>query len=94
MITLANVVKTFSNRASNLSSTVSNNTTSATSITNRECEVADLLCSVLESITSSHSHFFEIDHDFIDDAEREDISEETSDPNWKDEDEDEGKVLC
>lgn len=105
MISLANVVKIFSDRASNLSSTVSNNTTSATSITNRECEVADLLCNVLESITSSHSHSFEVettldhdlvDDDFIDDAEREDISEETSDPNWKDEDEDEDedKVLC
>ena len=107
MISLANVVKIFSHRASNLSSTVSNSTTSATSITNRECEVADLLCNVLESITSGHSHSFEVettldhdlvDDDFIDDAEHEDISEETSDPNWKDEDEDENededKVLC
>jgi hypothetical protein len=106
MINTANVVKIFADRASNLSSTVANSGTSATAVTNREYEVADLLCSVLESITSSHSHTFEVettldheltDDELIDDAECEDADDETSDPNWndpdEDEDEDEEKTL-
>ncbi|CAF1461217.1 unnamed protein product [Adineta ricciae] len=79
--------------------------TSASTVTHRECEVADLLCSVLESITSSHSHTFEVettldhelvDNELIDDVECEDTAEEASDPNWNDENEDENeeKALC
>ena len=105
MINPANVVKIFADRASNLSSTVSNSATSASTVTHRECEVADLLCSVLESITSSHSHTFEVettldhelvDNELIDDVECEDTAEEASDPNWNDENEDENeeKALC
>ena len=107
MINPANVVKIFTDRALNLSPTVSNSATSATTVTNRECEAGDLLCSVLESITSSHSHAFEVettldhelaDDELIDDVEREDTTEETSDPNWNDEDgdedEDEETTLC
>ena len=105
----ANVVKIFADRALNSSSTVSNSTTCATTVTNHECEAADLLCSVLELITSSHCHTFEVettldhksaDDELIDDVEREDTAEETSDLNWNDEngdeneDEDEEKALC
>ena len=101
MINPANVVKIFADRASNLSSTVSNSAISKTNVTKRECEVADLLCSVLELITSSHSHTFEVettldhelaDDELIDDVEREDTAEETSDPNWNNEDAE--KALC
>ena len=57
LINPANIVKIFVDRASNLlSSVTSNNTIATNTITNRECEVADLLFDVLGSITSSHSH--------------------------------------
>ena len=101
MINPANVMRIFADRASNLLSIVSNNRTSTT-VTNRECEVADLLCGVLESITSSHSHTLEIettldhelgDDELINDVESEDTAEETSDLNWNNEDEDE-EALC
>jgi hypothetical protein len=81
---------------------VLNNTTVATAITNRECEIADLLCGVLESITSSHSHTFEVettldhelaDDELINDVDYKDTAEETGDPDWNDEDEDYEKVL-
>ncbi|CAF4610224.1 unnamed protein product, partial [Didymodactylos carnosus] len=105
MTNLANVVKIFADRASNLLSTVSNSATSATTVTNRECEVADLLCGVLESITSSHSHTVKVettldhelaDDELINDVECEDTDEGTWDPNWNDEDEDEDEetALC
>jgi hypothetical protein len=98
MINPANVVKIFADRASNLLSTMSNCATSATTVTNRECASADLLCGVLESITSSHSHTFEVettldhelaDDELINDVEYDDADEGTGDPNWNDEDEDE-----
>ena len=71
MINPVNVVKIFADRTSNvLSSIMSNNATATTTITNRECEVADLLCGVLESITTSHSHTVEVettlDHELVD----------------------------
>ena len=97
-------MKMFGYRASNLlSSIVSNNATATTTITNRACEVADLLCGVLESITSSHSHTIEVettldhelaDGELINDVEYEDTAEETWDPNCNDEDEDEERALC
>ena len=80
---------------------MSHSAISTSTVTKRECEVADLLCSVLESITSSHSHTFEVettldhelaDDELIDDVEHEDTDEETSDPNWNNEDEE--KALC
>ena len=84
-------MKIFADRASNLlSSTASNNATATTTITNRECEVADLLCDVLKSITGSQSHTIEVettlDHELADgnlinDIECEDTAEETWDPN-------------
>ena len=82
---------------------ISNNTTTTNTITNHECEVADLLCGVLESITSSHSHANEVettlDHELvdgglIDDVEYEDTTKETWDPNWNNEDDDEERALC
>jgi hypothetical protein len=84
----ANVVKIFADRASNLLSIVSNNATSTT-VTNRECEVADLLCDVLESITSSHSHTFEVettlDHELVDDELINDVEcEDTAEQTWYD----------
>ena len=105
MINPANVVKTFADQASNLSSAVSGSASSTTTVTNREREVADLLWRVLNSITDSHSHMFEVettlDHEFdddelINDVEREDTTEETWDPSWNDEEEDEDdeKALC
>jgi hypothetical protein len=97
-------VKIFADRASNvLSSVVSNNATATTTITNREREVADLLCGVLGSITSSHSHTIEVettldhklaDDELINDVECKDAAEETWNPNWNDEDEDEERALC
>lgn len=41
MISPANVVRIFADRASSLSSIICNDVTSAATITNRECEVAD-----------------------------------------------------
>jgi hypothetical protein len=71
MINSVNVVKIFADRAPNLLPIVSNSATSVSTVTNRECEVPDLLCSVLESITSNHSHTFEVettlDHELADD---------------------------
>jgi hypothetical protein len=107
MINPVNVMKAFADRASSLFSTISSNdaTTTAT-ITNRESEVADLLCGVLESIARSDSHTFDIettlDHELVDDeivndVDDESSAEETSDPNWNEEgeesDEDEEKAL-
>ncbi|CAF1532191.1 unnamed protein product [Adineta ricciae] len=88
MINLANVVKIFVNRASNSLSSVAS---AISTVTNRECEVAELLCDVLESITKSHSHSIEVettldhelvDGELIDDVEDEDADEETWDPDW------------
>ena len=85
MINPANVVKIFADRASNLlSSTVPKISTATATVTNRECEVAELLCGVLESITNSHSHTIEVettldhelaDGDSINDVECEDTAE-------------------
>lgn len=107
MINPANVVKIFADRASNLSSAMSSSASSTTTVTNREREVVDLLWGVLDSITTSHSHMFEVettlDHEFddeelINDVECEDTAEGTWDPNCNDEDEDEDeddeKALC
>ena len=104
MINPANVLKIFADRASNLlSSTVSNTSTATTTVTNRECEVAELLCGVLESITNSHSHTIEVettldhelaDGELINDVEYEDTTEETWDPDWNDKDEDDERALC
>ena len=105
MINPASVVKIFADRAPNLPSIVSNSATCATTVTHRESEVADLLCSVLESATSSHSHTFEVettldhesaDNELTDDVECEDTDEEASDPNWNGENEieNEEKALC
>ena len=71
MINPANVAKIFAGRASNLLFFVlSNNTTATNTVTNRESEVADLLCGVLESITNSHSHTIVVettlDHELAD----------------------------
>ncbi|CAF1313777.1 unnamed protein product [Didymodactylos carnosus] len=100
-------MKVFADRAANLFCAIpSNNTTATPAIINRECE-ADLLCGVLESIASSDSHTIEIeatlDHELVDgelinDVDYEDTAEETLDPNWNDEgeenDEHEEKALC
>lgn len=104
MINPANVVKVFADRASNLLSSTSSNTSTTSVITNRECEVAELLCGVLESITNSHSHFFEVetilDHDpvqddLINDVECENEDEGALDPDWNGDEEDEDeKALC
>ena len=62
MINPANVVKIFADRASNLLFSTFSNTSIATStITSRECELAELLCGVLESIINSHLHTFEVE---------------------------------
>ena len=72
-------------------------------VANRECEVAELLCGVLESIANSHSHTIEVettlghelaDGELIHDVEDEDTVEETWDREWNTEDEDEESVLC
>lgn len=108
MINPVNVMKVFVDRASGLFCTIpSNKATTTATFTNRECEVADLLCGVLESIASSDSHTIDIettlDHELVNgelvnDVDYEDTAEETSDPNWNDEgehdDEDEEKALC
>ena len=104
MINPANVLEIFADRASNLlSSTMSNTSIATTSVTNRECEVAELLCGVLESINNSHSHTIEVettlDHELADgalinDVEFEDTAEETWDPDWNDKDEDDERALC
>ena len=60
MINPSNVVKILANRVSCLLPSVfSTSSTPTTPNTNRECEVADQLCSVLGSIADSHSHTFE-----------------------------------
>ena len=62
MINPSNVVKILTDRVSSRqSSGFSTSSTSTVSFTNRECEVADQLCSILESIVDSHSHTFEIE---------------------------------
>jgi hypothetical protein len=62
MINPVNVAKIFVERASNLpSSTFSNTSPNGNTITNHECEVADLLYRVLESIANSHSYTFEVE---------------------------------
>ena len=103
MINPANVVKIFADRASNLLSPAFSNTSTATStITNRECEVVELLCGVLESITNSHSHTLEVeatlDHESVDgesinDVDYEDEAERTFDLDWNDEEEDAEKAM-
>jgi hypothetical protein len=71
MINPANVIKIFTNQASNLlSSAVPNNAVTTNVTTRRESEVGELLCGLLESIVDSHSHSVDIettlDHDTID----------------------------
>ncbi|CAF1602382.1 unnamed protein product, partial [Didymodactylos carnosus] len=104
MINPTNGVKIFGDRVSNLLSPTTSNTSTVTiTTTNRECEVAELLYGVLESITNSHSHTFEVestlDHDLADDelfndAGDEDTTQETWDPSWNEDDEDDDKALC
>ncbi|CAF1365076.1 unnamed protein product [Adineta ricciae] len=104
MINPINVAKVFTDRASNLSSsTFSDILTSGNTITNRECEVAELLCGVLESIVNCHSHTFEIettlDHEsseseLINEGDYENEVEETIDSEWSEVEDDEDKALC
>ena len=79
-------MKIFADRASSLLSSVSNNAIFTTTVTNREREVADLLCGILESISSSHSQTFEVettldraldDDELVNDVKCEDTAEET-----------------
>ncbi len=86
MINPSNVVKILADRASNLLPSVFSTSSAPTaSIANRECEVADQLCSVLESIINSHSHTFEVestlDHG-LDDGE---LINQVEDENEEDE---------
>lgn len=104
MINPANVVQIFSDRVSNsLSPSAPNTSTTTPTTTNRECEVAELLYGVLESITNSHSHTFEVettlDHESVDgevinDVDDEDTAEETLDFTWTEVDENGEKTLC
>lgn len=99
MINPINVVKVFTDRASSLFGAArSSNSTTTDTVTNRESEAADLLCGVLESIARSDSHTVDIettlDHESVDDEMVNDVddegsAEETSDPNWNDESEEE-----
>jgi hypothetical protein len=103
MVDPTNVVKILADRVSNLPpSTFSNTSTATNTITNRECEVAELLCGVLESIVNSHSHTLEVettlDHEFVDgelinEMEYENDVEEMFDPDWSGEEGDEEKTL-
>jgi hypothetical protein len=103
MINPVNVAKIFVERASKLpSSTFLNTSTSGNTITNRECEVADLLCGVLESIANSHSHTFEVettlDHEpseseLINEGDDEIEVEEMIDPEWTEKEDEEDKEL-
>lgn len=104
MINPANVVKVFADRASNLLYSSLSNTSTTSVIINRECEVAELLCGVLQSITNRRSHFFEVeialDHEpvednLINDVECENEDGGALDPNWNGDEEDEDeKALC
>ena len=76
MINSTNVVKIFAEQASKSLSSVASTTST---VTNRECEVAELLCGTLESITNSHCYFTEV---------------ETTLDYELDEDTDEDKELC
>ena len=53
----------------NPTNVVKNTSTTAAAITNRKCEITEMLCGVLESITNSHSHSLEVettlDHELI-----------------------------
>jgi hypothetical protein len=103
MINPSNVVKILADRASNLLPSVfSTNSASTASITNREREAANQLCSVLESIINSHSHTFEVentlDHRLDDDKlinqvkDENEEDEESLDPEYCGE-EDEDRIL-
>ena len=101
MINPTNVVKIFADRVSN---SLSRSTLiAAVTATNRECEVAELLYGVLESITNSHSHTFEVettldhesgDDEVLNDVDDEDTIQETWDPSWNEDDEDDEDTLC
>ena len=102
-INLANAVKVLVDRVSNLLLSTSSNTSTTTTITNRECEVSEMLCIVLESSTTSHSHFFEVgttlDHESVDgkliyDVEYVAETEDAFDHDWNGDEDDEEKVLC
>ena len=103
MINPANVVKVFADRVSSLlSCNISNTSTDKNNITNRECEVAELLCGVLESIVNSQSHTCEVettlDHDsaeseLINGVEYENEVEKTFDSEWSGEEEGEDKAI-
>jgi DNA-binding ferritin-like protein (Dps family) len=104
MINPLNVMKIFSDRASTLlPSGFSESTTTSNIITNREYEVGELLCGVLESVINSHSHTVDIettlDHEaleseLIDEMKHENEVEEALNPEWSDEGEDEDKAFC
>ena len=102
MINLANGVKVFVDRVSNLLFSTFSNTWTTTTITNRECEVFEMLCIVLESSTTSRSHFFEVetapDHESVDvkliyDVEYVAETEDAFDHDWNSNEDDEKKVL-
>ena len=104
MINPSNVMKILADRASNLlPSAFSTTSAPTTSITNRECEVADQLGSVLKSIINSHSHTFEVestldhgldDGELINQAENENEEDEESlDPEYCAEEEEEDRIL-
>ena len=100
MINPINVAKIFVDRASNLpSSTFS---TSGNIITNREYEVAELLSGVLQSIVNSHSHTIEVEttldyepseSELINEGDYENGVEDTINPEWSEEEDDEDKAL-
>ena len=105
MINPVNIVKFFADRVSNSLFFTLSDTLTTTTVTNRECEVAKMLCNVLESITDSHLHSLEIettfDHELVTaeliyDVEYEDEAEveDTFDPNWNSDEDDEEKKLC
>lgn len=101
MINPSNVVKIVAEHVSGLSlSSTSNASTAA--YTNREREIADLLCGVLESVTDSDGNTFEVestldyeseDDECENDVDEDDISQEMGDPDWKEEDDDDDKAL-
>ena len=89
-------------RASNLlSSTLSNTLSSGNTIRNREYEVAELLCGILESIANSHSHTIEVEttrdyepseSELINEGDHENEVEDTIDSERSEEEDDEGKA--
>ena len=105
MINPSNVVKIFADQASNLLLPVSSTTSGITTIiTNREYEVAHILCDVLESMVNSHSHSFEVEttlnhesskDEMINEAENEnDEVDDPSDSDYLGQEEDEETELC